>query len=415
MLTTFYPPYSFGGDAIGTQRVANALAERGHEVTVIHDEDAFSTLRGIPGKEEVGGARPTRIGLRSRMGPVSNLLTQQLGHPVVHGGKIREILGDGRFDIVWHNNASLVTGPGFFGVGGGLQVYEAHEHWLVCPMHVLWRYNRELCDEKRCVSCSLSFRRPPQLWRYTGYLDRKARDIDIFIAKSQFSRDMHARFGFRHPMETVPYFLPDAEVAKSIPDRPKPYFLFVGRLEKIKGLQDVIPHFAQQDAADLVIIGDGDYRPELERLSNGAKSVEFLGRMPPDQLAEWYKGAVAMVMPSVCYETFGIVLIESFRMGTPVIARRLGPMPEIVDQSNGGLLFETSDEFVAATRRFLEDPGFRDRAARSAREAFLANWSESPVLRRYGRKFADAAARTGKTELAKRLRTGLLENGPGSA
>lgn len=412
MLTTFYPPYAFGGDAIGTQRMANALAARGHEVSVIHDEDAFATLGGVPGTEEERAGAPKRIGLRSRMGLMSNLLTQQLGRPVIHGRKIREALENGRFDIVWHNNASLVTGPGFFGVGGGLQVYEAHEHWLVCPMHVLWRYNRELCDRKQCLSCTLSFRRPPQLWRYSGYLERKARDIDLFIAKSEFSRDMHAEFGFRHPMETLPYFLPDVERAETAPNRSRPYFLFVGRLEKIKGLQDVIPHFAKQDKADLVIVGDGPYRSELERLARGSKSVEFLGRLPPMDVARWYKGAVALVMPSVCYETFGIVLIESFRMGTPVIARRIGPMPEIVEQAKGGLLFDTSQEMLDGVRRFLDDPNFRDNVARSARQSFEEYWSELPVLERYGRAFTLAAERSGKHELAHKLRSGLFENGP---
>ena len=412
MLTTFYPPFAFGGDAIGTQRMANALADRGHDVTVIHDEDAFVSLGGTAGPEEIRGKAPKRIGLRSRFNVVSNLLTQQLGRPVTHGARIREILTAGQFDIVWHNNASLVTGPGFFGVGGGLQVYEAHEHWLVCPMHVLWRYNRELCDEKKCLSCSWSFHRPPQLWRYTSYLDRKAENIDLFIAKSEFSRDMHKEFGFRHEMETLPYFLPNVEQAETSPERERPYFLFVGRLEKIKGLQDVIPLFREQNRAELIVIGDGPYRQELEMLADGDDCVQFLGRMPPDQLATWYKGAAAVIMPSVCYETFGIVLIESFRMGTPVIARKLGPMPEIVQKAKGGLLFETPDTLKEAMQKFLDDSEFRKNAARSARESFERFWSEEPVLAEYGRKFADAAERAGKTALARQLSAGLLEKGP---
>ena len=48
MFTTFYPPYSFGGDAIGVQRMARALAARGHQVTVVHDEDAHRNLGGPP-------------------------------------------------------------------------------------------------------------------------------------------------------------------------------------------------------------------------------------------------------------------------------------------------------------------------------------------------------------------------------
>lgn len=411
MLTTFYPPYSFGGDAIGIQRLAQALVDRGHDVTVIHDEDAFLTLGGKATAPESRHDQPKRIGLRSGMGLMSNLLTQQTGRPLVHGRRIRGILEEGNFDIIWHNNASLVTGPGFFGMGDALQVYEAHEHWLVCPMHVLWRYNRELCDKRKCLSCTLSFRRPPQWWRYTGLLERKARKIDLFIAKSEFSRRKHAEFGFSQPMETVPYFLPDVPQAKDRPETDRPYFLFVGRLEKIKGLQDVIPLFRQDPGADLVIIGDGEYRAELEAQANGIASVKFMGRMPPEDLARWYKGAISLIVPSACYETFGIILIESFRMGTPVIARRLGPFPEIVERAKAGLLFETADDLRDAIIRFRDDKSFRDGTAKAARAAFETIWTEEAVLKEYARKLTAAAARAGRTDLAKRLERGEFENG----
>lgn len=71
-------------------------------------------------------------------------------------------------------------------------------------------------------------------------------------------------------------------------------------------------------------------------------------------------------MPSVCYETFGIILIESFRLGTPVIARRLGPFPEIVERAGAGELFHTGDELVAAMRRLQADPAHRAALSQAA-------------------------------------------------
>ena len=409
MLTTFYPPYSFGGDAVGIQRLARALVRRGHEVTIIHDEDAYLTLGGKVADAPAAEDDPTRIGLRSGAGLVSNLLTQQLGRPVVHGKRIEEILSDGAFDIVWHNNNSLVGGPGLFGAGGGLQVYEAHEHWLVCPMHVLWRYNRELCDKKRCLSCTLSFRRPPQWWRWTGMLERRAEAIDLFIAKSEFSRAKHAEFGFKPEMQVVPYFLPNIPVENAQSSHDRPYFLFVGRLEKIKGLQDVIPVFERYEGADLVICGDGEYRSELETLANGNPRVIFKGRIPLDDLNAWYRGAKGLIVPSVCYETFGIILIESFRLGTPVIARELGPFPEIVEASGGGRLFSDETGLIAAMDA-LSNAEIRATQSRAAREAFQRIWSEDAVLAAYGRTLAQAAKRAGKADLASRLQAGAFEN-----
>lgn len=411
MFTTFYPPYSFGGDAIGIQRMARALVARGHQVTVVHDIDAFRTMGGAePAEAPEDGIR--RIGLESGWAMMANLLTQQTGRPVTHRGAIDDILA-AEFDIVWHNNMSLMGGPGLVGRPvDALKVYEAHEHWLVCPMHVLWRYNRELCDSRDCLKCTLSFKRPPQLWRYTGALDRALDTVDMIIAKSAFSAAKHAEFGLRQPMTVLPYFLPDMDLAEA-PEpavEPRPYFLFVGRLEKIKGLQDVFPAFEGPGNSDLVILGDGDYRAELERLAAGNPRIRFLGRMPPEDLTAWYRGAQALIVPSVCFETFGIILIESFRLGTPVIARRLGPFPEIVETAGGGILFDTDADLRAAMETAV-DPDWRAAHGVAARAAFESRWSEGPVMAAFGAALARAAHGAGRRDLARALEGGAFETG----
>jgi glycosyltransferase involved in cell wall biosynthesis len=438
MFATFYPPFSFGGDAVGVERLARALVRRGHHVTVIHEADAFTVLGGRPPAAPPSRAAddPEIVTLSSRWPLGSTLLTQQTGRPVVQRRRIAEILAAGRFDILWYNNISLAGGPGLLTMGEGLRVYEAHEHWLVCPMHVLWRHNRELCTGRQCLRCSLAWRRPPQPWRWTGLLDRQARAVDLFIAKSEFSRAKHREMGFAPEMTVVPYFLPDLPAA-SVPapapapagpapagepaaaapgaPHPRPYLLFVGRLERIKGLQDAIPLFAGPDGPDLLVAGDGDYAGELRRLAAGLPRVRFLGRQPFAALEGLYRGARALIVPSVCYETFGIILIESFRFGTPVIARRLGPFPEIVEAAGGGLLFGTADELAAALAAHAADPDLRARQGAAAEAAFRARWSETPVMAAYGAALAAAAGRAGRAGLARALAAGSFEAGPAMA
>ncbi len=415
MFTTFYPPYSFGGDAVGVQRMAQALAARGHQITVVHDIDAFVTGGGKVADVCVADDGVHTIGLSSRLNTVSNLLTQQIGRPVVHGRQIKAILEQGDYDIIWHNNTSLVGGPGLLDLGQGLKIYEAHEHWLVCPMHVLWRYNQELCDGQQCLRCTLSYKRPPQAWRYTGLLDRKLDQIDLLIAKSEFSKSMHETFGLRQEMTVLPYFLPDMDPA-DMPEpaqHERPYFLFVGRLEKIKGLQDVFPAFDKYPDADLLILGDGDYSNELKALAASNDRVKFLGRKPLDELTAYYRGALGLIVPSICYETFGIILIESFRLGTPVIARRLGPFPEIIEKAQGGVLFETENELRQAMQTVQIDPDWRTRHGQSARRGFEQYWREDRVLQAYGAELAKAARRRGDANLAKAFEAGAFENGSG--
>lgn len=411
-LTTFYPPYSFGGDAVGIQRLSHGLVRRGHHVTVVHDADAYEVL--APGSTHAAPDRDSDAGvevirLRSSAPKLSVLLTQQLGRPIVQGRALRKIIQEGHYDVVTFHNTSLIGGPGVLRYAEGrLSVFMAHEHWLVCPTHVLWRHGRELCTGRQCVRCSLAYRRPPQYWRHTGFLEREIERIDLVIAMSEFSRAKHREFGLRREMEVLPYFLPDPDpaTAGTAPDRPhaRPYFLFVGRLERIKGLDDVIPLFREYAAADLLIAGDGTHETNLRSLADDIPNVHFLGRLSLDTLRTYYHHAIALIVPSECYETFGIVLIESFRNRTPVIARRLGPFPEIVEASGGGELFEGQEELVGAMRRLQHESGLREREAEAGYRAYENRWCERVVVPRYLELIRGAAERKGDRKVASALR-----------
>ncbi len=387
-LTTFYPPYHFGGDAISIQRFARGLARRGHHVTVVHDADAFHALhRGAaPGAEpEPPGIEA--IPLRSGWGPLSTLLTQQTGQPVFNGNRIEQILQDGRFDVIQFHNVSLLGGPGLFRLGSAVKLYMAHEHWLVCPTHVLWRRRREPCTGRECLRCQLAYRRPPQLWRSTGLLERELRHIDAFLAMSEFSRAKHREFGFPREMEVLPCFVPaDARTPADDPgERPQPrrYFFVAGRLERIKGIQDVIPLFRNFPDADLLIAGRGPEDASLRALAAGVPNVRFVGWLDQRDLAHYYRHAIAVIVPSAGFETFGMTLIEAFEQSTPVIARRIGPFPEMIEASQGGMLFESPEDLARAIETLASDPVQRERLGKCGRAAVMERWSESVVLPKY--------------------------------
>ncbi|MCE9594286.1 MAG: glycosyltransferase family 4 protein [Planctomycetes bacterium] len=406
-LTTFYPPHNFGGDGIGIQRLARALAKLGHHNTVIHDVDAYQMLAKNKEPKDLGEPPGVEvIHMESGWGKLSCLMTQQLGRPVANGKRIAKILEDGKFDVINFHNISLIGGPGILKYGDAVKLYMAHEHWLVCPSHVLWRHNREVCTGRECTKCVLAYGRPPQMWRYTNYLEHELAHVDAFIAMSRFSREKHREFGFPREMEVLPYFLPEPEAPTSAAPAPKPlhtrpYFLFVGRLEKIKGLDDVIPIFRDFKDADLLICGDGEHADALKRIGAGIDNVRFLGRVSNEDLASYYEHALALIVPSIGYETFGIILIEAFRSKIPVIARRIGPFPEILETAEGGELFGNPAELIAAMRRFQSDPAHRSRCAAAGHAAFLENWTERAVVPRYldiVRRAAEHKGRKGVTE-----------------
>ncbi len=391
MITTFYPPYAFGGDAVFIHRLSNMLARRGHEVDVIHCIDSYRALARGPlptGYSNEPGV--TCHGLVTGVGALSSLATQQTGFPLFKGRRIREILNARRFDVIHFHNISLVGGPMILRYGSGIKLYTMHEHWLICPTHVLFKFKREACLKRSCFRCQLIYKRPPQLWRYTGMLRAALRHVDGFISPSDFTLRRHHAAGLDIPIVAIPYCLgreaeelPPPGALDGIPLPSRPFFLFVGRLEKIKGLQTVIPLFREGGEADLVVAGDGDYAPELRRLAAGCERIHFLGRMTPTQLRGVYARAIALLVPSITFETFGQVIIEAYAVRTPVIVRDLGPLPEIVAESGGGLVFRDDAGLREAMKLLRADPVLRDALGEAGYRAYRSRWTEETHLERY--------------------------------
>lgn len=384
MVSTFYPPHHFGGDGVFVQRLTHALARRGHSVTVVHDLDAFRLLspRAVPaGHTEPDGVEI--VALESGVGTLSQALVHQLGRPVIHRRRIAALLDSGRFDVIHYHNVSLVGGPGVLALGRARKLYTAHEHWLICPTHTLWRHDREPCSGPECLRCLVAHRRPPQLWRFTNGLGRTLDAVDLFLSPSEFTRRIHRERGFPRQMEVLAPFVPDAEPSREPRPQERPYLLFVGRLEKAKGLQSLIPRLDAFPGVDLLVVGDGSHAAALRALAAGRPRVRFLGHLPSQAIDPLYRHAIAIVMPGRGYETFGMVALEAFRQGTPIVARNVGPLPEILEQSGGGIGFDEDDDLARAIARLVAEPGLRDRLGEAGRRALGQHWSESAHLGRY--------------------------------
>jgi len=399
-LTTFYPPYSFGGDAMYIYRLAHALGDAGHCVEVIHCIDSYHLLH--PAEPEIQFADHPNVvvhGLRSGLGWLSPLLTQQTGRPCLKRRRIQQILDGSPFDVIHYHNTSLL-GPAALTMEPrscrAVKVYTTHEHWLVCPTHVLWKLNSHACDKPECLRCTIAARRPPQIWRHTGLLARSSRSIDLFVSPSRFTARMHQERGFPQPVEHLPYFIDRADRDWLEPGpRPqeRPYFLFVGRLEKIKGLQTVIPLWDQVPDHDLLVVGAGEYQGELHALAAGNPRIKFLGALPQKELGPLYFHALACIVPSITYETFGIILLEAFARKAPVIARDLGALTEVVQDSGGGFLYRTDAELLAAMGRVAESPKLRSELGERGYRSFVERWTREAHLALYFERLEQAARR----------------------
>ncbi len=389
-LTTFYPPYAFGGDALQLYRLSHALADSGHHVDVIHCVDSYHLLHPgpppVPFKEHPNVVRHE---LHSGFGALSPLLTQQTGRPSLKRKTIGEVLRARPYDVIHFHNISLL-GPEVLAVlpehGKAVKMYTTHEHWLICETHVLWKFNREPCVTPECFRCTLQAKRPPQLWRHTGLLERMVSHVDQFVAPSRFTARMHADRGFSLPIGVLPNFIDRVDNDWRQPGpRPQaaPYFLFVGRLEIIKGLQTVIALWDRVPGYDLLVAGTGSYEAQLRAMAAGNPRIKFLGPLPQQELGALYYHALACIVPSVTYETFGMTSVEAFARKTPAIVRDLGALPEVVEDSGGGLIYRTDEELLAALNQLASTPGLRTELGENGYRAFTQRWCREAHMQQY--------------------------------
>ena len=389
MLTTFFGPHSFGGDAAFVDRLSRALARHGHEVHVLYCRDAFDLVKGDQTPRPYDPPPGVTIHpITSRFGPLSPLATHQTGRPGFKARAIRALLGSIRPDVIHYHNLSLIGGPGLLAIPspGSVKLMTTHEHWLVCPLHVLWKFDKSVCETPQCVRCCVQAKIPPQLWRKSTLLDRSLKHLDALIGPSQATIREHARRGVTAPMTHLPYFLPDDYTGQPETPTPRfvrPYVAVAGRLEEIKGFQDVIEAMKRLPHLDLRIAGSGPFEAELRRLADGRANVHFAGRLDSAGVAALFRGALAVVVPSLVHETFGYVVLEAFAEKTPVVVRDLGALPELVAESGGGLLFQTKNELVEALERLASNPELRVTLGCDGYFARQGLWSEIEHLNRY--------------------------------
>lgn len=174
------------------------------------------------------------------------------------------------------------------------------------------------------------------------------RRIRRFIAPSKFMAKTIRRDVPKNKIEQI-YNGIELPARKPLPDNQN--ILFVGRLEKVKGadyllraLPEIIKSFPK---ARLTIVGDGPYRGELEKMTARLgleNNVVFRGWISDKRaIIGEYENALLLAMPSIWPEAMGLVCIEAFAVGRPVVAARTGGIPELVEDGKTGNIVPIKD------------------------------------------------------------------------
>jgi glycogen(starch) synthase len=177
-----------------------------------------------------------------------------------------------------------------------------------------------------------------------------------------------------------------------------PRVLCLGRIVDDKGFDIAVTAFADLASrfanARLLIAGDGPARPLLEQQAARlgiASRVDFIGWVPPERVPALINTATVVVMPSRWREAFGLVALQAAQMGRPVIATRVGGLPEVVVHQQTGLLVEKDDSrgLADALAFLLGHPTAAEAMGRAGRERALAVFSWPRHLDAYDALYRD--------------------------
>jgi glycosyltransferase involved in cell wall biosynthesis len=201
--------------------------------------------------------------------------------------------------------------------------------------------------------------------------------IDVYITLTEFARQKFIQGGL--PAEKIvvkPNFVdPDPGMRESSGD----YAMFAGRFAPEKKLQTLLEAWEKVPEMALKVVGSGLQESDIREFAQqrGLANVEFLGQRPRDEVFALMKRARLLVVPSEWYETFGLVIVEAFACGVPVVAARLGAMAELVEDGCTGLLFTPGDrdDLAAKIAWAATHPQDMAQIGRRARREFEAKYT----------------------------------------
>lgn len=322
---------------------------------------------------------------------------------------VRELLTERRGPLVAHLHiyhgqlTAAILAP--LRAAGVPIVQTLHEYKLFCPVSTFVSHGRvcEACGRgsfwraalRRCNRGSLA---RSLVSATESYVSRAlgARDaIDHFLAPSEFLRQRMLAHGLPAArISTLPYFVDTTHVT------PTPsgtgYFLYAGRLERLKGVLTLVRAAARVPEVPLHLAGEGEARPELEALLRAPQyaHVVLRGHLAGAELARELAGARALIQPSEWYENLPLSVLEAMARARAVIASSNGGLPELVRDGDNGLLFPAGDEaalaeqlrFAASHPEALSAMGARGRAR--AEDEFAPERHHAALLALYARLLA---------------------------
>jgi glycosyltransferase involved in cell wall biosynthesis len=398
LVNKFY--YRRAGAETALFNLAELLESRGHVVVPFstqHPENLPSRYEGdFASYSELDGSNTVRQSVRA----TRNVLYSREARRKIERIIEREKPDVAHLHNIYHHLSPSILGP--LRKHSIPTVMTLHDYKVVCPAYTLYTGGQacERCRGGKFASavfrrCSKGRLGRSALLAAEAYLHgpvlRSYKKVDLFLSPSRFLLDKVREMGFDRPAAVVPnvFFAGRFLPATSASGR---RIVYAGRLTQEKGVATFL-RAVRDIPSEVRIIGTGPDEAKLREIAAGAgsASIRFLGHLPFPELLDEIRDSLFVVCPSEWYENLPYAVLEAFALGKPVVAARIGGLPELVRDGETGLFFEPGDaeEMKLRMKTLLDDPAAAARMGKEARRfvesEFVPDRAYNAVMAAYGR------------------------------
>lgn len=267
-------------------------------------------------------------------------------------------------------------------------VMTAHDLNPICPASIML-YNGEVCDDcitkgyaqcikKKCVKGST-------LKSTLGVMEKKYYDIhkvfrkiDCIISPSEFNKNQLVNGKLKYnDIVTLHNFVNESERNDYVLGD---YAFYLGRLSKEKGILNLIEAIGDIPDAKLLIAGDGPERERIEAYISEHKldgRITLLGYQNQDSIHKYITNSRFVVIPSICNENCPYSVLEAMEIGKPIVASRIGGIPELIADGENGYLYKADDinELKEKLTLLLDNDDKVNSFAQKSRELYEKHYS----------------------------------------
>lgn len=300
--------------------------------------------------------------------------------------KISHLIRDEKPDILHCHNIYHQLTPSIINAASRVRipiVLTLHDYKIVCPVYTRLS-NGKVCTKcsdgryeallrQRCADGSVG--RSGLLWVEARFhaLVGSYRRVDRFIAPSRFMLDAVVPLLGENRIVYIPNGVDTSRIEASRQD--EGFVLYLGRLSSEKGVETLLrAHAADNASWRLVVAGSG---PLLGNLQSRFPLAEFTGHLTGESLETRLRQASMIVVPSEWHENNPLSILEAMAHAKPIVASRIGGIPELVRHGRTGLLFEPGDaqQLSGHIRTLLDDSDLRKKFGNEARRIAEAEYS----------------------------------------